>query len=204
MLGAPVLISGQLSATEPWAMNLSQTLSMRRWGAARYRPGLALLLLPLAMCSAAAQQQRPQHPKPDARVIEAVLESERPTYHAGDAIRIRVGLHNTASVPVSFAPYPPGSMVKLIITRQDGSEVQPRWAGGGGGLSGVTSTTLEPGHTWTLRADTTEWLPLNYWGYDLREPGHYTIIGIPQITGIEVVPDYKTVRSNKAVFTVLP
>jgi hypothetical protein len=189
---------------EPRAMNLSHTFSGWPSSAARYRPALALLLLPLAMCSAAAQQQRPQHPKPDARVIEAVLESERPTYHVGDAIRIRVGLHNTASVPVSFAPYPPSSMVKLIITRQDGSEVERRWAGGGGGLSGVTSTTLEPGRTWTLRADTTEWLPLNYWGYDLREPGHYTIVGIPQITGIEVVPDHKTVRSNKAVLTILP
>jgi hypothetical protein len=156
------------------------------------------------MCSAAAEQQQPQRPRPDGRVIEAVLECERPTYRAGDRIRLRVGLHNTASVPVSFAPYPPSSMVDLIITRQDGSEVQRRWAGGGGGLSGVTSTTIEAGHTWVLRADTTEWMPLNYWGYDLREPGHYIIVGIPRIMGIEVVPDWKTVRSNKASFTIIP
>jgi hypothetical protein len=68
----------------------------------------------------------------------------------------------------------------------------------------VTSTTIEPGRTWVVRADTTEWVPLNYWGYDLREPGHYTIVGIPRIMGIEVVPDWKTVRSNKATFTIVP
>jgi hypothetical protein len=58
-------------------------------------------------------------------VIEAVLESERPTYHVGGQIRLRVGLHNTASAPASFSPYPPQTIVKLIITRSDGSEVEP-------------------------------------------------------------------------------
>jgi hypothetical protein len=177
---------------------------LRTLGASRCRPAVALLLLPLAMCSAAAQQQRPQRPKPDGRVVEAVLESEHPTYHVGDRIRLRVALHNTASVPVSFVPYPSNLMVSLRITGQDGSEARRRWSGGGGGTSGVTSTTLEPGQTWVVRADTTEWTPLNYWGYDLREPGHYTVVGIPQIMGIEVVSDWKTVRSNTATFTILP
>ena len=54
-----------------------------------------------------------------------------------------------------------------------------------------------------LRADTTESIALNYRGYDLREPGHYTILGIPRITGIEVVPDWKTVRSDTASFTII-
>ena len=186
-------------------MTLSRTPARRCRLLLPGRLALALLLLPLAMCSAAAQQQRPQRPKPDGRVVEAVLESERPTYHVGDQIRLRVGLHNTASVPVSFSPYPPQTIVKLIITRSDGSEVERRWPGGGGGFSGVTSTTIEPGRTWiVVPSDTSEWVPLNYWGYDLRAPGHYTVVGIPQITGIEVVPDSKTIRSNKASFTIVP
>lgn len=57
-------------------------------------------------------------------------------------------------------------MMKLIMARRDGSEVLKRWSGGGGGTSGVTSTTLEPGQTWAIRAwvvpDTTAaWQPLN-------------------------------------------
>ena len=204
VFGPAVTLRGPPPCPETPAMHLTRTLPQWLTAASRCRPAGALLLLPLAMCSAAAQQQRPQRPKPDGRVVEAVLESEHPTYHVGDRIRLRVALHNTASVPVSFVPYPSNLMVSLRITRQDGSEARRRWSGGGGGTSGVTSTTLEPGQTWVVRADTTEWTPLNYWGYDLREPGHYTVVGIPQIMGIEVVSDWKTVRSNKATFTILP
>ena len=185
-------------------MNLSPTSFARPSRPAGYGLALAVAFLPLALGTAACQQTRPQHPRPEGRAIEAVLQSERPTYRAGEAIRIRVALHNTADVPVSFAPYPPGSMVKLVITRQGAGDVEKRWDGGGGGTTGVTSTTLEPGQSWVLRADTTDWLPLNYWGYDLREPGHYTIAAIPIILGIEVVPDIRTVRSNRASFTITP
>lgn len=193
-------------------MTLTGTRAWPRRLPAFRRLVLALLLLPAALGTAAAQERprpRPQSPKPDGRAVVAVLESERSTYHAGEPVRLRVALHNTAAVPVSFVPLPAQLLVKLIITRQDGTEVPKRWSGGGGGTSGVTSTTLEPGQTWVVRAwlvraDTTAWQPLNYWGYDLREPGHYTVVGIPFITGIEVVPDTKTVRSNRATFTIVP
>lgn len=58
---------------------------------------------------------------------------------------------------------------------------------------------LKPKETWTW-----QWLPLSDWGYDLREPGTYTIEGMPAIFGPEVEEDWKSVRSNRAAVTIVP
>jgi hypothetical protein len=47
-------------------------------------------------------------------------------------------------------------------------------------------------------------LPLWDWGYALFQPGRYTIVGAPWMSGYGISPDVKTVRSNRATFTIVP
>lgn len=170
-------------------------------GSVRWRVLLgACLVLPLAAASLAAQQQRPQG---SGRDIHAIIEPERTTYHVGDSIRVRVSLTNVSNDTIAFAPLPPPSQVKLVVTR-NGQVVQRRWAGGGGGTGGAASTYLTPKQTAVQLWDGRPWLRLDGWGYDLKEPGTYTIVGVPQIGGPEVTADGETVRSNRTIIIILP
>ncbi len=71
---------------------------------------------------------------------------------------------------------------------------------------GSTRTiTLEAGKELTLTwLGVDEWGNLRAWGYDLRTPGRYTIVGAPGVVGPELTPDYETVRSNRAEVTIEP
>lgn len=171
---------------------------------------LPLLILLLALTPAALAAQH--CPRPSGRDIHAIIETDRATYQVGDTIRVRVSLRNVSDVPITFVPYSPWYQVVLVVTAGDGRVVEKRWPGGGGGPPTVTAARLEPGRMEVQLWDGREWLRLGSWGYDLREPGQYAIVGIPQIaspaaaqiTGPAVAPDGKTVRSNQATFTIVP
>jgi hypothetical protein len=159
---------------------------------------LALLLLPLASMTLAAQQPS----RPAGRDIHAVVETDRATYRVGDTIRVRVSLANFSTQPITFSPAPPWALVSLVTAR-GGQTVKvdhKPWGDPGDGVA----TTLEAHQTVVWSWNKAEWFPLAAWGYELRESGTYTIHGIPQISGPWVAGDWKTVRSNTATITIRP
>jgi hypothetical protein len=159
---------------------------------------LTLILLPLASVTLAAQQPSAA----PGRDIRATVETDRTTYHAGDPIRVRISLTNVSNRPITFSPAPPWAVVRLVAAR-GGQAVQTNhkpWGDPGDGIA----TTLEAHQTVVWNRNNAEWFPLEAWGYELQEPGTYTIRGIPQISGPWVVGDWKTVRSNTATITITP
>jgi hypothetical protein len=72
-------------------------------------------------------------------------------------------------------------------------------------LYGGPYHTIKAGAESTLRGQKKEgeWLSLRDWGFDLQSPGHYTLLGVPDLANPHLTPD-TTVRSNKVTFTITP
>jgi len=138
----------------------------------------------------------------NGRDIHATIETDRATYRAGDSVRVRIALTNVSDVPISFTPFPPGDMVKLVVTR-NGQRIAPTLTFGGAGVSSP-ATTLDPHRSWTLSWLNDSWFTLADYGYVVRAPGTYTLQVIPLIFGPWVIADITTVRSNAATFSVTP
>jgi hypothetical protein len=148
-----------------------------------------------------AAQEAP--PKGHGRNVHALIELEHPTYHVGDSIRVRASLTNISNDTIWLDGKPPWRQVRLLVTGRDGQPVKKRWEEGGGG-TGTVVVRLAPHQTVVQAWNGQDWLRLEGWGYDLRAPGHYTIVGIPVVTGMWVEADWRTVRSNRATFTIVP
>jgi hypothetical protein len=159
-----------------------------------------LLLLPFRTSKLVAQQRPPVQ----GRDIHAVIETPRPAYHVGDTIRVRISLTNVSNDTIGFYPAPPWAQVLLVLKR-NGEVVQATtrpWGIAGSSLSARLSPHETVVWGWDQKF---EWNPLAAWGYHLREPGTYTIVGIPQVSAARgVVEDLTTVRSNVVTITVTP
>ena len=138
-----------------------------------------------------------------ARDVHLKIETDRTTYRVGDAISVRLTVRNVSGSPVRFVHTPPVSQVRLRVLDSDGHEVTPTsepvlQVGRSG-----RPVTLDPGKAQVLAWLGHEWLNLRDWGYELRIPGHYTLVGLPAVGGVELTPDLQTIRSNRANFTVM-
>lgn len=144
----------------------------------------------------------------DAHVI---LQTDQSSYHSGDSIRVRLTLRNVSSHSVRFPPISLPGLVRLQVYDADGNRIKPGaplYTSGGGG----PNWDLDPGEERTLKGWTGhEWLNLrDWWGYGLRAPGQYTIIGIPMLAGpgpmvdTETKPDAETMRSIQTTITIKP
>jgi uncharacterized protein (DUF58 family) len=140
-----------------------------------------------------------------ARDVSVRIETDRSAYRIGDSITVRLVLRNVSSHPVRFVDYPPNMLARLRVYDADGQEVEATYLSSTQRASGSTHRIkLKPGEELTLHWLGREWLNLKDWGYDLRVPGKYSIVGIPGVGDIDLTPDYKTVRSNRATFTLGP
>jgi hypothetical protein len=75
--------------------------------------------------------------------------------------------------------------------------MRPTWTAAGATVG--HAVYLRPG-----RACTHRWRLLEDWGYELREPGEYSIVGLPQVGSEEMAPDDERVPSNTAAFRIIP
>jgi hypothetical protein len=138
-----------------------------------------------------------------ARDIRLTIETDRSIYHVGDSITVKVSLTNLSNSPVPVVPLPPWYIAHLIITTQGGRVVTPVRSPGAGSVD-MQARRLKPHETVVWSWTGQEWSSLRLWGYELNQPGHYSIVGVPQVTGPAVEPDYKSVRSNRINITVVP
>jgi hypothetical protein len=149
--------------------------------------------------------QGPAHDS--ARDVHLRIQTDRPTYRVGDSIFVRLTLRNVSDHPVRFESASATVQARLRVYDDAGRQVEPT-VPGVVGRGGGPNRTLNAGAEATLLSwkspPLREWLNLQDWGYDLRAPGRYTIVGIPGVVGLELTPDYQTVRSNRAAFTIGP
>jgi uncharacterized protein (DUF58 family) len=145
-----------------------------------------------------------QAPDPrSGRDVHLRIETDRPTYRVGNSISVRLTLRNVSSHPVKFVDDSPAGLARLQVYDAAGQKVEPIFSRSQRSRSG-RPVMLEAGKELILHWQNREWLNLRDWGYDLRAPGRYTIVGIPGVVGPKLTPDYETVRSNKATFTIDP
>lgn len=150
----------------------------------------------LATCLDA--QSRPRY---SARDLNVRIEMDRPTYGVGDSIRVRLTLRNVSAKPVRIPSVSPMSLIRLRVYDAAGHQVKPGPFG---------SAVINGGSDWPLGAGSDvilkdwqghNWMNLRDWGYDLRAPGRYSIVGIPWLVNPAVTSDSETAR---AVVTIVP
>jgi hypothetical protein len=142
-----------------------------------------------------------------ARDVHLRIETDRPTYRVGDSIFVRLILRNVSDHPVRFERASATVEARLRVDDAAGHQVEPTVPGvlgRGGGPQRMLNAGAETTLLFWKAPPLREWLNLRDWGYDLRAPGRYTIVGIPGVVGPELTPDYQTVRSNRGTFTIGP
>jgi hypothetical protein len=158
----------------------------------------------LTLASSLGAQEPVRHSAGD---VHLRIETDRLTYRVGDSIRVRLTLRNVSDHPVRFERASATLQARLRVYAAAGHQVEPT-VPGMLGRGGGPHLTLNAGAEATLlfwkSPPRREWLNLRDWGYDLRAPGRYTIVGIPGVVGPELTPDYETVRSNRVTITILP
>lgn len=143
----------------------------------------------------------PQQPQAgQVRDLRLTVETDRKTYRAGDSVAVRLSLTNVSAATVPFVPQPPWALAALTITRN--GQVLPRGTFGAGADPAGPQGSLPPKETrfWNWQGHL--WFSLRHWGYDLRQPGQYTIAAILRNDGAALKRD--GVGSSQATFTILP
>lgn len=129
------------------------------------------------------------------------IETSRSTYHSGDSIAVRLTLINPSSQPLKVLHLTPMAIASLVVMDAAGREIEPTAATAFHFSSGPPSI-LAPNSEVTIRGRGGEWVNLRDWGYDLRSPGEYTIVGTPLVEQPSPKIEAKRVRSDAATFTI--
>jgi hypothetical protein len=110
--------------------------------------------------------------------MEIRLESDRATYRMGEPVTLRLTLINASSHAIRMRPSTPSGAAKLVVLDAHGKKVEPNlWPSFH--FAGGPHITVQPGEHLPVRGINGETISLTEWGYDLREPGKYTIVAIP-------------------------
>ncbi len=118
--------------------------------------------------------------------VRLEIETDHASYQVGDSIMVRVTLHNTSDHPVLYQSGTFTAMADLRVIDETGRVIPPPGLPFGAESSGPLRT-FPPGGSLTLvfwkAPPRREWLNLRDWGYELRTPGRYKIVGTPRIGG---------------------
>ncbi len=177
-----------------------------------------LLTIVFITCAVSLTAQQPAHAT--ARDLHLSIQTNRLTYSVGDSILVRLALRNVSSHTIAVPSWSATHMAQLVVYDEDGHRIKtmlPRTEAIGWGRTLMMEAGKEvdvPGQERTGRRDPTGkglvWINLQQWGYDIRSPGQYTIVGMPLV--FEPDPEHPrlllrqdtTVRSNKAKITIQP
>jgi hypothetical protein len=168
-----------------------------------WRRLLSVVVLSLAPVCTAQAQDKVQGPRRDAKDVVLEIEVRKGGYRVADSVDIRLTIRNKSGDPITFNGGPATSLASLTVLdasdRPVGPNVLPPIS-----LSTASQLTL-PAHGQKVLVDDSgnEWIKLRNWGYELRVPGSYSIVGYPIVGGFNVKSD-RSLRSNRAKFTVKP
>jgi hypothetical protein len=126
------------------------------------------------------------------------LEAEKAEYKVGDRINLRITLLNRSRQHFAILRRPPYAITRLDVLDKAQQPVSQRADIGGPPFSISTRdvTEFSPGQAITQvyrdperSIKPQEWVDIKSWGYDLSEPGDYTITAIPVFTAFERAED---------------
>ena len=148
--------------------------------------------------------------------VIARIESNKLVYQVGEPIKLRLTLINKSSEELFVPGDAPYGLVNLAVFDFRGRPLPPTgWRGIICGCGGVPSgTTLDPGKPlvawfddpeshWTLR----EWADIRLWGYNIKQPGTYTLVATPNIRAVGSGEEFNNAPaqvSNKVSITIMP
>lgn len=162
-----------------------------------------VVVLPMAFIVLASSSLSAQAPGGrSARDVRLRIETNRQTYRVGDSITVRLTLLNASSDTVRFLAGIPVRQARLRLCDAKGVEVKPVLNPASQDIVSRSILNLKPSGEMTMSWGGRAWLNLRDWGYDLRAPGRYTIVGIPAVASQDLAPDLATARSNRAEFTI--
>lgn len=115
------------------------------------------------------------------------LESKQAVYGLGEPIEVRVTVHNNTADHYAINAVPPWGLCKIVILNDRNEPVPsngqypyrwsmidiPEYPPG----KTVIITFVDPNNTRSFP----EWASIKYWGYDIKRPGSYTLIALPEI-----------------------
>jgi hypothetical protein len=108
--------------------------------------------------------------------VELSIETRKTTFIVGDSIDVRVTMRNGADHAVQFASTSTYLAAPLRIVDGEGRDVKLSMTFDP--TSGGALKVLQPGQAMTFLSHAgSEWINLRDWGYDLKEPGSYAILG---------------------------
>lgn len=167
---------------------------------------LKRLLIPAAVClflpsSVRAQESAWSGPRYNARDVTLKIEVGQSTYRVGDSINVRVTLRNSTGNPIAYTATGPTALAELRVFDAAGRPVEPTVIGPINFTHGWQQEIEAHGEKALYDNAKHEWMNLRDWGYDLRTPGTYTIVGFPGLSGPRLTPD-TTIRSNRVEITL--
>jgi hypothetical protein len=108
------------------------------------------------------------------------IETDKAAYSVGEPILVRVTLTNTSDQPYKLDSRPPWSVCVLQIFDTNGSPVLQDSVVGVQDL--IPGWRFQPGQTraaeyWDDKDVAAQWAKLERFGYSLKTPGTYTVVG---------------------------
>lgn len=169
------------------------------------------MALPLSALSESMPPMKfPIHP----RVLFIRISMDKTTYHVRDAIRLRLAIMNRSPHELYVPLGPPYGMVKLDVLDASGRRLPSTGVEGMGGVvTQNSSIKLDPGkwvavsyndpdRHWAMAS----WVNIRHWGYDIRQPGTYTLVASPKIyaygPGVSTFRSSGVDKSNKVDITL--
>lgn len=130
-------------------------------------------------------------------VFGSTLESDKPTYHTRDVIRLRVTATNLTDEVLRVIYYPPWVLCWLIVKDSEGNVIEqerPQWGARGSFASFTVKPRASTVLTYSAEDRTSlgwtdiEWTEIDKWGYTLDHPGTYTIQAVLHFAPLEETP----------------
>lgn len=157
--------------------------------------GVRLTALLAAFCLAPAGARSARADDGVAGRFSLQLEASKSVYHVGEAIELRLTIHNNTDQTYYIEIAAPWQLCRLDVATEQGRPLTPQSLPRAyqiGPSPHAYLRKVSPGITFVATYDELpdsgvmrNWAKIDYWGYQLNAPGKYTITAIPSISGFQ-------------------
>lgn len=138
--------------------------------------------------------------------ITARIESDKTAYRLGEPIRLRLWLMNTTGSEIDYIAAAPYEISDLHVLK-DGHQLSPSEGRGPCFCQGrVYAIPLQPGKSVLVEYNDkrnsgalSEWAYIRDWGYELSDPGYYSLSVSPTVNAIGMTgPEFRTSAAGRS------
>lgn len=165
---------------------------MRKYTAMRFSAtwGTAFVVSCVTALATYASIAIPQELPTHSGIFGIRLETSKKIYRVGEPVEVRISVHNETSDVYEADSVPPWGLCDLTILSSGGQALPAADVSRAVRRSSIAIREYLPGSTHSIGYDTPEapgifhdWADISHWGYDIKEPGEYTIAAIPEVRG---------------------